>query len=470
MPFQLDSGVPLSFRGPSLANPMELQHAAQQMQMQQESMGALADQRRMMAEQRRQQMAAAEQAAAESTALRGLFSGDTPPTNDQIFAIVGPDRGTKIVQGLQSLKTAEIKDYKELQGVLGTSLGALQALPEDMRPGAYTTMRNNFVQRGWLKPDDVPEQYSPEYVTQAQMALLSPKEQIEMNRPKTHEVGGNLVQVGPDGKATTVYEAPAKEAEAGTLTGYLDSYARANGLKTGKQLSPTQIRKAKAEFEAAGRAPSDTGRQWVLRDGQHVRVSESEIRPGDKPTSARDVGRQVTSGDAAKFAELDTALDDVTAVRSVLTAKGATGAGPAFDAAVPNWITSATGWGKDAKKTQAVIDRVKQAIGKAFEGGVLRKEDEAKYAKILPTISDAPEIVVSKLDGLEAAIKLRKQREVDAREDAGYDVSRFRSRGEAPPDAGGGLVQMRTPDGRVLPIPADKVEEAMQRGATRVGG
>ena len=38
-----------------------------------------------------------------------------------------------------------------------------------------------------------------------------------------------------------------------------------------------------------------------------------------------------------------------------------------------------TGWGTDAKKKQALIDRVKQVIGKTLEGGVLRKEDEVKY-------------------------------------------------------------------------------------------
>jgi hypothetical protein len=41
----------------------------------------------------------------------------------------------------------------------------------------------------------------------------------------------------------------------------------------------------------------------------------------------------------------------------------------------------------------------------------------------------------------------------------------------APPaEPTAGTVQMRTPDGRVLPIPVDKVEEALRRGAKKVGG
>jgi hypothetical protein len=41
-----------------------------------------------------------------------------------------------------------------------------------------------------------------------------------------------------------------------------------------------------------------------------------------------------------------------------------------------------------AKNLQADVARIKQIIGKALEGGVLRKEDEEKYAKILPTLND----------------------------------------------------------------------------------
>ena len=58
---------------------------------------------------------------------------------------------------------------------------------------------------------------------------------------------------------------------------------------------------------------------------------------------------------------------------------------------------------QNGPQVSAVIDRVKQVIGKALEGGVLRKEDEVKYEKILPTIYDSAALVRSKLDGLESA-------------------------------------------------------------------
>lgn len=54
----------------------------------------------------------------------------------------------------------------------------------------------------------------------------------------------------------------------------------------------------------------------------------------------------------------------------------------------------------DAKKAKAKIDLVRQRVGKSLEEGVLRKEDEEKYKHILATLTDTPELAISKIDGL----------------------------------------------------------------------
>lgn len=54
----------------------------------------------------------------------------------------------------------------------------------------------------------------------------------------------------------------------------------------------------------------------------------------------------------------------------------------------------------EARKAQADIDRVRQRVGKALEGGVLRKEDEEKYKKILATLNDEPSTAIYKIDKL----------------------------------------------------------------------
>lgn len=150
--------------------------------------------------------------------------------------------------------------------------------------------------------------------------------------------------------------------------------------------------------------------------------------PSDAPKPAR----PLSAIEAGKLSELNTSLNDLKTLREAL---GTTGAESKIGAWVPNVVTEVTGWGADAKAKQATIDRVKQVIGKALEGGVLRKEDEAKYEKILPTVGDPPENAKVKLDGLEAAIKQRLETQKQALEDAGYDLSRFRMRETMKPEA-----------------------------------
>jgi len=58
-----------------------------------------------------------------------------------------------------------------------------------------------------------------------------------------------------------------------------------------------------------------------------------------------------------------------------------------------------------AKMAQADIDRVRQNVGKALEGGVLRKEDEEKYKKILATLNDTPETAIYKIETLITTIE-----------------------------------------------------------------
>lgn len=173
---------------------------------------------------------------------------------------------------------------------------------------------------------------------------------------------------------------------------------------------------------------------WVSKGSDMRFVTPSQAAQlsaeGWRSGQSREQGRPVTSGDAGEVADYDTALDDIRVVRGVLSGSKATGTGAAIGAAMPAFITDTLGWGTEAKQKQATIDRVKQVIGKALEGGVLRKEDELKYAKILPVISDTPEIVATKLQGLEDAIAQRRTRKLDALGDAGYDVSQFMKRGQ----------------------------------------
>lgn len=295
-------------------------------------------------------------------------------------------------------------------------------------------------------------------------ALDAAKKLQEMNAPKlTNVAPGASVIDARNPEAGALFTAPQ---EPKTPTNIEDAILRAS--QAGNQAEVDRLVGIKKEIAAAGRAPASAEPLQSIMgpDGQSVLVPRSQAI-GQHPASTREVGRQVTSGDAGDISGFNTALDDVGALRAALAGNESTGTAARIGAALPNAVTEYTGWGSDAKKKQAVIARVKQVIGKALEGGVLRKEDETKYADILPTIGDPADVVTSKIDGLEKAIQKRQQRKLDALQDAGYDTSRYQQRGGGHPATG--PVRMTAPDGRELMVPADKVDEAKRRGAKVAG-
>lgn len=242
-------------------------------------------------------------------------------------------------------------------------------------------------------------------------AMAKPKPLVELNKdtslydPNT----GAVVAEGP--------KSPEPRAPNPTEAS-LAAAAAAGDASAAKALKLLKDQKAKPEGSGST--------FWVIRNGKPIRVTDATYREGDLPASTREQGRPVTSGDANRVADLNTSLDDVEVLTEVLGGvSGSTGTSAKVGAILPNWVTELTGRGVSAKQKQATIDRVKQVIGKALEGGVLRKEDEKKYEKILPTIYDPPPVVTTKLAGLKTALTQRRQTLLDALSDAGYDTADY---------------------------------------------
>jgi tRNA A37 N6-isopentenylltransferase MiaA len=57
-----------------------------------------------------------------------------------------------------------------------------------------------------------------------------------------------------------------------------------------------------------------------------------------------------------------------------------------------------------------------------MEGGVLRKEDEEKYRKMFPQLSDTPELAKAKLQQVDKMLRQKLQKDVAALKSSGYDV------------------------------------------------
>ena len=57
------------------------------------------------------------------------------------------------------------------------------------------------------------------------------------------------------------------------------------------------------------------------------------------------------------------------------------------------------------ERLKAEIDEVRQRVGKALEGGVLRKEDEIKYKVILATLGNDPDVALYKMSNMIKGLK-----------------------------------------------------------------
>src|SRR5262245_25803727 len=183
------------------------------------------------------------------------------------------------------------------------------------------------------------------------------------------------------------------------------SYVQRAGLAPkdeGFTLSPGQTR-----YGPGGAVVASAPARPTAEEGFTLSPGQTRFGPGGAvvahvaPTPGADSGggRPVTSGDAGRIAKWNTGREELAGLAETITETGATGLRAKVGAGVWNWVTEVTGWGTDAKKKQAMINLVKQLIGKTLEDGVLRKEDEIKYEKILPTIGDPNEVVISKLQG-----------------------------------------------------------------------
>ena len=149
-------------------------------------------------------------------------------------------------------------------------------------------------------------------------------------------------------------------------------------------------------------------------------------------------GKPLLSGEINKFNDFRSGLNTLGRLSGEVSK---TGAASKAGTMIPGFITEMTGAGSEAKSRQAVLDQAKQVVGKAMEGGVLRKEDEAKYMRILPIISDPPEVAKAKLENLKSVMAQDAEIYLETLQAAGRNVSGVKATLEKQlaPKAGGGI-------------------------------
>ena len=179
--------------------------------------------------EKKAKLVAAQQDAREESQLRALFSVGTPKP-EQIYQVVGPQRGVEIVKGLVALGEQNEKAFASTQQRIGAMTGGILALPEGLRPEAYAAARMNLINRGLVTPEDVPEQYDPAFLQSAHVAAMTPDKQEEVINPKPINVAG-IGLVNPKTNDVVVPAPTKPEPTAPNPTEASLAMAAANGDK-----------------------------------------------------------------------------------------------------------------------------------------------------------------------------------------------------------------------------------------------
>lgn len=121
-------------------------------------------------------------------------------------------------------------------------------------------------------------------------------------------------------------------------------------------------------------------------------TERAKIAPILQARGFKDFGRPMDSVSMRRVAETAVARTGLQELRAML-AENEQYLGPI------SGLQQYNPW-SGAKTVRAKVDLVRQRVGKALEGGVLRKEDEQKYKNILATLWDVPELAINKVDML----------------------------------------------------------------------
>lgn len=131
----------------------------------------------------------------------------------------------------------------------------------------------------------------------------------------------------------------------------------------------------------------------IQRDPENADKYISYFQTMDEIFNPQQEGLELNNTAIQSLTDLQTGLDNLGALEQRISESGA-------NAPFLGGLRSLNPLDTEAKSLRAEIDRVKQVVGKALEGGVLRKEDEEKYARILPTIDDTDEVARRKIEAI----------------------------------------------------------------------
>ena len=163
-------------------------------------------------------------------------------------------------------------------------------------------------------------------------------------------------------------------------------------------------------------------RQMAIQDLQATGGKNiAKIEKASKFIGGAQPGLELSDVAIKNVTDLQGSIADITDLRKRMKEAGKGVIGPITG------LKALSPFSVEGKIMQATVDRVRQTVGKALEDGVLRKEDEEKYKKILPILTDPLEVAIDKTVQLEETLDADLKRYIEAQQQFGGGAAQLQT-------------------------------------------
>jgi hypothetical protein len=189
-----------------------------QVRNQQSAARGLAEQRQAMAAEHRQKTQAAQQEAQQAEQFKALWSRTDPatgqpvmPTIEEAIPIIGGENAAKVFKGIAEVQKLKWDTQQQAAAGLAALVDGIEGWPAPDRQTPYTTVRTGLIEKGLIKPGDMPETYNASWMAQKKREAMTAAQRAERDKPVAPvHVGDQLVKPNAAGVYESVYSAPPK--------------------------------------------------------------------------------------------------------------------------------------------------------------------------------------------------------------------------------------------------------------------
>ena len=313
-------------------------------------------------------------------------------------------------QAIKAMAREELQAKAKETEAIGKLFGAVFHAEPAGRPAAYRWAMSQAERRGMQIPEHYPPEYAEELfpgIKAAYYETLTVKQLIDLEaskrkkepeKPKLTPSYNVFKQAWYPGWLEEKGLKPNAKLERQAWDEYREETKKQP--RTPQLLTPEeeaqQVRLAHAKRPPKP-APNDEGLIQAVMDNPNIydnltATVKSRISSQLAARGFKAFGKPLSDAAIRKISESRAAIASLEDLRAVLLENEGF-LGPIGGLAAMNPYS-------EARQAQADVDRVRQRAGKALEGGVLRKEDEEKYKRILAVLTDTPETAIYKVDQL----------------------------------------------------------------------